>query len=455
MLLAICCSYGCTKKLDLKPNTAIVLPETIADFEKILSYDYMNVTPGFLQVSADDYFIPSLQDWQSTFLVTTRSAAIWDKDIYHGERTTLDWNIPFQNIFYCNSILDVIKSKNIDADLELKRIKGWALFTRAYSYYNLVSIFSKGFDETTASTDLGLPLRLSSGVDVILQRSTVKETYDQILADLNEAGELLQKDINLDKRTRPSKAAVYAMLARVYLGMRKYDEAGLNAEKALSIYSKLTDYTTLSKTSTNAFNFKSDEIIYYTRLDGSYSEFTISSQSTTYGVNPDIINLYSPNDLRFPIYFQKNSLGNYNTKPINSGGAVQSFTGLGTDELFLIKAECLARKGQTQPSMDVLNQLISTRWGATATVPSKPYQNITATSPENALDQVLLERRKSLIWRSVRWTDLKRLNLEGRNITITRNVAGTIYSLEPNNPRYVLPIPNDEIAQSGIQQNIR
>ncbi|SEM08104.1 hypothetical protein SAMN05216436_101351 [bacterium A37T11] len=55
--------------------------------------------------------------------------------------------------------------------------------------------------------------------------------------------------------------------------------------------------------------------------------------------------------------------------------------------------------------------------------------------------------------RGLRWMDIKRLNKEGANITLTRNLNGQIYTLPPNDPRFALPIPEDVIDLSGMQQN--
>ncbi|HEY0177744.1 MAG TPA: RagB/SusD family nutrient uptake outer membrane protein, partial [Pedobacter sp.] len=68
---------------------------------------------------------------------------------------------------------------------------------------------------------------------------------------------------------------------------------------------------------------------------------------------------------------------------------------------------------------------------------------------------VLQERRKELIMRGIRWMDIKRLNKEGANITLTRKLNGNVYTLPANDLRFALPIPDDVIAFSGMKQNLR
>jgi hypothetical protein len=96
-----------------------------------------------------------------------------------------------------------------------------------------------------------------------------------------------------------------------------------------------------------------------------------------------------------------------------------------------------------------LNTLLVKRWT------NGNFTPFTASSALEAQDTILEERRKELAFRGLRWTDLRRLNKEGANITLTRLLFGQTYHLSPNSPYYVLPIPPDVIALSGIQQNQR
>ncbi|GAA0881862.1 hypothetical protein GCM10009120_04580 [Sphingobacterium siyangense subsp. cladoniae] len=99
--------------------------------------------------------------------------------------------------------------------------------------------------------------------------------------------------------------------------------------------------------------------------------------------------------------------------------------------------------------MQLLNKLLLHRWK------SGKFQVLTAKSDSEALDLILKERRKELLFRGVRWLDLKRLNKEGREISLKRVLGGKEFVLYPNDLRYALPIPEDVIELSGMQQNPR
>ena len=55
-------------------------------------------------------------------------------------------------------------------------------------------------------------------------------------------------------------------------------------------------------------------------------------------------------------------------------GTLFAFTGLATDEIFLVRAECRARTGDINGAMDDLNRLLQQRWKTGTFVPSPHKQ---------------------------------------------------------------------------------
>jgi hypothetical protein len=122
---------------------------------------------------------------------------------------------------------------------------------------------------------------------------------------------------------------------------------------------------------------------------------------------------------------------------------------LALDETLLIRAECRARKGNVQGAMNDVNYLLKNRYKEGA---SYTY---TAAGISEALEIIWKERRKELVFRGLRWVDLKRINKELSSITLSRKVNGIMYKLPPGSNRYVLPIPDDVIKGTSISQNNR
>ena len=98
-------------------------------------------------------------------------------------------------------------------------------------------------------------------------------------------------------------------------------------------------------------------------------------------------------------------------------------------------------------ALNYLNSLLIKRFKTGNFIP------VTATNSNDALDIILSERRKELIFRGLRWPDIKRLNRLGNQIILRRKIAGEIIQLLPNADYYALPLPADIIKQTGLKQN--
>lgn len=92
------------------------------------------------------------------------------------------------------------------------------------------------------------------------------QTYEQILNDLQESVELLPAQLTTPYR--PSKAAAFALLARVYLAMGNYDKALLSAEECLKLHNSLLDYNSISTGATYPIPKLNAEVIYQATTPG-------------------------------------------------------------------------------------------------------------------------------------------------------------------------------------------
>jgi hypothetical protein len=316
------------------------------------------------------------------------------------------------------------------------------LFVRASYHYALAQLYAKAYSKASANSDLGIALRLTSDIAVRPVRSTVSETYNTILNDLRRSVPLLPAIP--DVKYRSSKAAAYGMLARLYLSMSDFKNAGLYADSALNLYNKLIDYNTLSPAAAIPFKQFNDEVIYDSRAGGPQA----LSQSKA-KVDTALFASYAPQDLRKIVLFKTNADGSRAFKGNYTGVAGASlFTGIATNELYFVKAEAAVRNGDSNKALEALNTLLFTRWKEGTFVP------YTITDPKQLLQLILKERRKDLLFRSLRWTDLRRLNMEPDFAkTLTRNLVTATYSLEPDGLRYVFQIDQNSVNLSGLQQN--
>ena len=439
--------FSCQKEfLDKKPDKALLIPTTLEDFNGLMdNLTIFNISPALQEISADDYYANDAGVAGFTTVVQ-KNSYLWAADLYQNQ-PCIDWNLPYQQVFYANIILDgLVDLKDGNVSLtDRNTVKGSALFHRAFAFYNLVQLFSKAYDKTTAVTDTGIPLRLTADVNAKVGRASVQQVYDQVIGDLLEAVQLLPVQTRF--KSRPSRAAADALLARVYLSMENYELADKYSAAALALNASLLDYNTINPTAVNPFPASpaadNPEVIFYDKLI-SYG-FTSSTRTT---VADELYQLYADRDLRKRIYFT--DIAPFYFKGRYTGFRLQLFGGLAVDELYLIRAESLARMGSVAEAMKELNTLLLTRWMKGS------FQPQNAGSSEEALQMILTERRKELVFRGLRWGDLKRLNKDLRFAKpIVRTVSGQIYTLSPGDKRYVFPIPAEEIVAGGITQNER
>jgi hypothetical protein len=444
LLLSILVVNSSCKKdwLNAKPDKKLVVPQTLPDLQAMLdntTFVFNNGRPSLGEMGSDDYYM-EYPAWLALYANSERNAYVWAKDIYNGESVS-DWMLPYQCVFYENYILETIESIPVAENAaSWNNVKGSALFGRGFDFYSLADLFEKPFDSATAMTEPGIPLRLQSDINGKVPRGTVSETYHQITEDLKAS--LLYLPALPAYKTRPSKCAAYGMLARTYLNTGNYSLSLLYADSCIALQPSLMDYNSLDATSAFPFPLFNDEVIYHTV----FSYFDAISNYVAI-VDSTIYRSYDDNDLRKYLFIDTTD-GHSRFK----GGYEQyiGFNGIATDEMYLISAECNARLGNTGKAMDRLNTLMTTRWKEGTFVP------FTASTADEALRLILAERRKELIFRGLRWTDLRRLNKDPRfAITLTRNLDGQVYTLPPNDNRYVYPIPDQEIQLTGIAQNPR
>jgi len=431
---------GCMDEyLSIKSDKSLVIPATLQDFRALMdNADVMNqVLPYLGHVSSDDFFMFP-KDYDATRDIFKRNAYIWKADIYEGV-TVPDWNRSYQQIFYANNVLEGLQDLN-STEPEAKILEGTALFFRAFAFYNLSQLFCGPYRIDGENTDLGLPLRLNKDINKIVGRSTVGETYQQMVVDLEKAIPLLPEESII--KTRPTRYTALLLLARLHLLMGDYRSAKLCSEEIVERM-ELIDFNTLKPEDAYPMAQYNKEVLLHSSI-----AFVSTVASTDY-VDSTLMDSYEIDDLRKSLWFipkEKYYIfkGNY------TGGALL-FNGLALDEAFLIHIEALGRLQEWERGREVLRQYLKSRYKVGSQI------NLTMIQTnESLIDYVLEERRKALLYRTIRWTDIRRLNKNyDANIVLSRRMGNTVIELPPNHSNFALPIPDDVIFLSGIQQNER
>jgi DNA-directed RNA polymerase subunit F len=447
---------GCKKQddfLNVKRNLSDVKPSTLKDFQAILdNNDYMNQQfPSIGFVGTDNIHVAD--DYLAAIPPVDVAAYLWKKDIYQQiSGFSLDWDFPYGVIEHTNIVLDGLSNLSDNTNQEQYRnIKGAALFYRTFMFYCLAQDYCKSYQKSTASTDLGIVLRLTSDVNQKSHRSTVQQTYDQMINDLKLAIPLLP--ITPAFSMRPSQPAANALLAKIYLSMGDYSNAELYATNSLNQFNTLLDFNSNLVQPSATLPFpqypKNPEVSFFAYAVGLGQLFEFATINLA-SVDTDLYDSYDSNDLRKTLYYTIPNQGLVFYRG-SFTGSYQPFSGIATNEVYIIRSECYARLGKISQANSDLNTLLSKRY-KTGT-----FSPINIQDVDVLLSKILLERRKELAFTGqMRWEDLRRLNTDSKfAITLQRTANGVIYTLPPNDPRYVLPIPDAEIQLSGIQQNQR
>ncbi|MBF8457239.1 RagB/SusD family nutrient uptake outer membrane protein [Kaistella sp. G5-32] len=429
---------ACRDFLEEKSDTRLVTPETLQDNQALLD-KISNVLGGNSisgEISSDDIYITNT-DFNGVSYDADKRLYTWQPNLV-ARASGNDWQSCFFRINICNTVLNNLDQYHIaNAD----NVRGQALALRASIYLEAAQIWCLAYNKNTSNTNLGLPLRLDPDVNLPSVRSNLQQTYDQILNDLHIAVSLLP-DTQVAV-TRASKATALGFLARTYLYMGDYTNALLFANAGLSINGQLMNFNDLNAANSYPIKAMNTEVLLPTSI--AYSPIL---SSNTAKIPASTYNSYENNDLRKTIFFKTNAVGEILFKGNYSGNSSRT-SPLATDELYLIAAESFAQLNNINNAMSKLNQLLIQRW-KTGT-----FTNLTADSRENALEIIGKQRRKELLFRGLRWADLKRYNRDGRNIILQRAVNGLSYTLLPNDLRYAVAIPEDIIKQTGMPQNPR
>lgn len=428
---------GCEKFLDERSQSNLRIPTKVSDFQSLLdnysAMNYMDLSSA--EMVAGDFYLTDA-DWASRS-EQERRLYLWETSNVLGA-TGNDWVNMYNMVYRANTVIEGSAEVNaLHNNKDWNNVLGQAYYYRAKSFLQLLGSYALAYDEKEENP--GIALRLGTDFNAKSVRSSVTQGYGQVVEDL-------KKSLNLLALTpvhvmRPSKPAAHALLARTYLMMRKYEQAGLHADSCLQLKNELIDYNSLNQSLTNPFVMFNAETIHYTRFQNPSSMSNIRAK-----INLDIINTYADGDLRKTVLYRQTN-GTYAQRGSYSGETIP-FGGLATNEIYLIRAECNVRANRILEAMSDLNKLLKTRWDK-----NKTFVPLVANNQNTALALVLTERRKELAMRGLRWGDIKRLNKEGANISLTRIINGVTYELKANSLRFANPIPEKVIETSGMEQN--
>ncbi|PZX92024.1 RagB/SusD family nutrient uptake outer membrane protein [Flavobacterium aquariorum] len=393
----------------------------------------------------------------SNFVTTTDNAGVLDI-----------WRGPWPGILMSNIVLKVAPDLAIDKNIK-NRSLGEAHFLRAHYYFVLVRYFGDLplITAPQSSDDDLFPVRVSK--DLI---------YQQIIADLEKAAELLpnKSEYSGSDIGRANKGAALGELAEVYLTL------GNNWQKVVDLTTQIEglgfnlnlNYGDNFNPSTENSRESLFEVQY--EGDGGYSFWSDENQASWastfmgprgsnfvgggYGWNQptqEFVDSYEPNDNRKDVtvlyegspsfdgkaYSASYSYTGYNVRkfliPLSVSPSYDNnplnFPILRFSDILLMKAEALNELGQTALAEAPLNR-VRKRAGLADIA--------TGLSQANFREAVLRERRMEFAFEGQRWFDLIRVNKGKYGLDFLHSIGKT----NAIQKHLLFPIPQIEIDKN-------
>lgn len=448
---------GCNDYLDIKPKGEKI-PTTVSDYETLLNYESVQkVSDTYPAYLTDDVFLPDVAEGTATPGLNSvdqsiRNLYLFKKEVFGDAQDDGFWFASYNRIYYYNTVIDNIMNADGSDEQQKLSIRAEALISRALEYLYLVNGYAKYYDVRTAESDPGVPLILDEDISKKnLVRASVKDVYAQIQSDLQTALPNLPMQAK-GNAFRASKAAGYGVLAKMYLYMGNYAEALKAANAVLEMNNSLLDlkkYAVVKAQSSIGRTNVPQDIDNPENIYIKFAPYVYGLSSKVFG-SDELISLFSEDDMRLQVYFTKN-FRNIPTDKYVWAPYLRANLAVSSPEIYLIAAECEAREGSIERAIALINKLRDNR--------IKNNTDIVATDRNDALQKVLEERRRELAMSGmVRYIDLKRLNKESQFAKTVTHVTGEgTFSLEPNSPLYVLPIPAKVMRfnKNSMQQNER
>jgi starch-binding outer membrane protein, SusD/RagB family len=448
---------GCKKMVEIDaPRSAITSSkvfsnEKLATAEIIGIYSAM-VNQGINLFTAITTFSGSLSsDEFDVFDPTSEYGQIRNNNISatNGIIGSNIWSPAYNIIFRANAAVEGLNQYSGIRDSVKHQLLGEAKFLRAYSYFYLINFFG----------DVPLVLTTNWNNTNLLKRTSYDQIYQQIIDDLVDAQNLLAKTpvFPNGERIRVNKYVVTALLARVYLYKKNWQEA---ETQATSIISNSTTFK-LTDSTKDVFNKNNSEAIFQLQQNNTIVPYNATweglnlipypSYPLFISLTNNLINAFDTGDLRKKAWIDSSKDNNNNNfyyprKYIIDRGQIrinnpvpQYYTLFRLAEQYLLRAEARAQQSKLPEAIADIN-VIRTRAG----LPSLPNtlsqaQTMTAIEQENRIE-FFAE------W-GHRWLDLKRW---GRADAVLGPIKGSNWQTTDQ----LYPIPQRElITDPNLTQN--
>ena len=436
--------------------------------------------------SHDDFGFPSLMlamDSRGTDLVSEDTGYNWFtqfmtyNDVNSNLRATaLYWTIMYNQVQAANEVIGTYKSRAGQSLFQFYLAQAHVL--RAFNYFYLVQLYQHTYAGN--EDQYGVPLIHEDNMAAVntqgCPRARVSEVYEFILNDLTEALDLLEKtSVERPGGQYINADVVYALRARIYMVMNRWEAAAADAQRVIDS-GKVAPYSRdeVSRPTFTDINHKSwiwgidteetdrvvtTGIVNWPSHMGSFN-YGYAQVGAWRRVNRSLYLSIPTTDVRKGWFLNGNRASNNLTPEyqnyVNSSG-IPAYTQvkfapyndeIGTtvnandiplirvEEMYLILAEARAMMGEVTKGAEVLNSFVANY--------RDPAYNCTASTAEELVDAVWMQRRIELWGEGHSYFDLMRLGkgVDRRGAGFAKDYT---YNISAGDAALIYPIPDREM----------
>jgi hypothetical protein len=371
-------------------------------------------------------------------------------------------NPQYQIIDRVNRVLALVDNADttrVGDNAMRKRLKGEGLFLRAYAHFEVFRFYCAKY----TPSGLAMPYMEIPNPNLEPQaRITMDQYFEKLNRDITDAKALLPAtttDIN-----RANLVAANGLHARIALYSENWAAAETYATNyinssgmGLATIATFPAIWTDGNTAEQAF--RTIRTTSMARLGSLYRNTSANAANigtVVWTVSDKLYNLYNPTDIRRDAYFRNEPILQTASRPSliirkYAGGTygspsenVANSKLMRTAEMYLIRAEARAEQdnitGANSAESD-LNTLRANRITG--------YTDVTLTSKEQAIDEIMLERFKELAFEGHRFWDLKRRGRPVERLPADSPSAAAA-TLPANDFKFALPIPLTEMQANKL-----
>jgi hypothetical protein len=456
-LTSILCGVSCKKLVQVPPpinsiTTSEVFSTDGQATSAMAGIYYNMINAGYNAFSGEMTIYPGASaDELDFFSNDAGNIQFQDNTLLNGNYTVLGlWVTSYSTIYACNSVIEGLESTTTVDDSTKSELTAEAEFIRAYANFYLVNLFG----------DPALVTTINYQKTELSPNSNSAAVYALIVSDLKDAISKLAADYSAGKGQRivPNKWAAVGLLARVYLYMGDWSDAGKQATNVIN-NTGLYSLSPLSGTS-EVFSVNSSEAIWQLQQSNATNTYnavpegyyiipgTSTSEPLSIYLTTSLLNAFEKGDQRRltwvdstnyygVTYYYPYKYKISNVQATYNGSYTQYYMMLRLSEQYLIRAEAEARLNDLANATNDLNA-IRNRAG---------LPNTTAVDQSSLLAAIAHENQIEFFaeW-GHRWLDLKRTGLA---ISVLKPLKP---KLTPDGLLY--PIPFSEItADPNLKQN--